>query len=167
MDRRTITIDPTETKLRRVGHVARRRMRIDGDALRNGTHTDGTLTVHISGIGSPVAGVPDSFAWNADRPIALVITRAGVDGEDVRFQVGPARQGAVDGSSLADGSGIRYVAFCYDAASHKAGGTVRETRVAAAAAPARAFLPTGRERRSILALLLDGGRIRSKGGSLA
>jgi len=70
MDRRTITIDPIATKLRRVGRVARRRMRIDGDALRNGIHTDGTLTVEISGLGSPVAGVPDSFEWRADRSVA-------------------------------------------------------------------------------------------------
>lgn len=62
MDRRTIRIDPVATKLRRVGHVARRRMRIDADALRDGRHTDGTLTVEISGLESPVAGVPDTFA---------------------------------------------------------------------------------------------------------
>jgi len=116
MDRRTITIDPVSTKLRRVGHVARRRMRIDGDELRNGTHTDGTLRVTISGLGSPVAGVPDSFEWEADRPVALVIIRSGIDGEDVSFQVGPSRFGSGSGTLLGDGTGIRYVAFCYDAA---------------------------------------------------
>src|SRR6185295_5500744 len=79
MNRRTITIDPVATKLRRVGRVSRRRMRIDAEALRNGTHTDGTLTVVISGLGSPAAGVPDTFSWQADRPIALVIIRSGVD----------------------------------------------------------------------------------------
>jgi hypothetical protein len=115
MDRRTITIDPIATKLRRVGRVARRRMRIDGDALRNGIHTDGTLTVEISGLGSPVAGVPDSFEWRADRSVALVIIRSGIDGEEVGFQVGPARSGTGRGASLGDGTGIRYVAFCYDA----------------------------------------------------
>ena len=116
MNRRTITIDPVATKLRRVGRVSRHRMRIDADALRNGTHTDGTLTVEISGLGDPAAGVPDAFVWQADRPIALVITRSGVDGEDVRFQVGPARSGVAAAGSIDDGSGIRYVAFCYDAA---------------------------------------------------
>src|SRR5213595_1693307 len=116
MDRRTITIDPVATKLRRVGRLARRRMRIEGDAVTNGTHTDGTLTVQISGLGSPVAGVPDSFEWEADRPVALVIIRSGIDGEDVSFQVGPARFGAGRGMGLGDGTGIRYIAFCYDAA---------------------------------------------------
>src|SRR4029453_10906320 len=76
MDRRTITIDPVATKLRRVGRLARRRMRIEGDAFTHGTHTDGSLPVRISGLGSPVAGVPDSFEWKADRPVALVIIRS-------------------------------------------------------------------------------------------
>jgi len=157
MNRRTITVDPVATKLRRVGRVSRRRMRIDADALRNGTHTDGTLTVVISGLGSPAAGVPDSFSWQADRPIALVIIRSGIDGEDVRFQVGPARFGVADGAGLDDGSGIRYIAFCYDAAP--------DAKPATNPAPIAAA--TGRDRRSILALLLDGGRVRSTRGSLA
>src|SRR6476659_5198967 len=88
MDRTTIEIDPRANRLRRVGRLARRRMRIDGTALTNGVHTDGTLTVAIRGLGSPVAGVPDSFEWVADRPIALVIVRSGIDGQDVAFQVG-------------------------------------------------------------------------------
>jgi hypothetical protein len=136
MDRQTITIDPTTTKLRRVGRVARRRMRIDGDALRNGTHTDGTLSVEISGLGSPVAGVPDLFEWQADRPIALVIVRTGIDGEDVSFDVGPAQHGIGRSSGANDGSGIRYVAFCYDAPVEST--TVRPTAPAPAAAPAPA-----------------------------
>jgi hypothetical protein len=156
MNRRTITIDPVATKLRRVGRVSRRRMRIDAETLRNGTHTDGTLTVVISGLGSPAAGVPDTFSWQADRPIALVIIRSGVDGEDVRFQVGPARSGVANGPDLGDGSGIRYIAFCYDAAPE----------AMPAKHPAPIASPTGRERRSILDLLLDGGRIRSPRGSL-
>src|SRR5258708_7158180 len=76
MDRTTMTIDPSAARLRRVGRLARRRMRLDSAALANGIHTDGTLTVEISGLNSPVAGVPDSFEWEADRPIALVIVRS-------------------------------------------------------------------------------------------
>lgn len=183
MDRHTITIDPTTTKLRRVGRVARRRMRIDGDELRNGTHTDGTLSVEISGLGSPVAGVPDLFEWQADRPIALVIVRTGIDGEDVSFDVGPAQHGVGRSTGAGDGSGIRYVAFCYDAPVESE--TVRPTAPAPAPAasvadeiaaivssPVRAsvaatvagsvasrpFAPTHRERRSILSLLFRGVR---------
>jgi hypothetical protein len=190
MDRRTITIDPVSTKLRRVGRLARRRMRIEGEALTNGTHTDGTLTVRISGLGSPVAGVPDSFDWEADRPVALVIIRSGIDGEDVGFQVGPARFGTGRGAGLGDGTGIRYVAFCYDAApdavavpaaavsSRPVSPVPPIVRTPAPvgfpggprpAVPANVpgFGPTGRERRSILDLLLNGGVRRSVSGSAA
>jgi hypothetical protein len=183
MDRRTIAIDPSATRLRRVGRLARRRMRIDGARLVNGLHTDGTLTVEIRGLGSPVAGIPDSFEWEADRPIALVIVRSGVDGEDVAFQVGPSRFGTGRGAMVGDGSGIRYVAFCYDAAPSQlalpvpvapeapvaaeapvalpvaaavADEAPERRRIAAAAASA----PTRRERRSILAGLLQGSAVR-------
>jgi hypothetical protein len=115
MDRTLFQLDDTTHRFRRVGRLARRRMRIEGEQLVNGTHTDGRLTVTISGLGSAFAGVPDTFDWTADRPIALVIVRAGVDGDDVSFHVGPARSGQGIGTLVGDGTGIRYVAFCYDA----------------------------------------------------
>ena len=176
MDRSLIAPDAATLRLRRVGRVARRRMRIDAAELANGTHTDGTLTVEISGLGSPVAGIPDSFEWEADRPIALVIVRSGIDGEDVDFQVGPSSHGIGRGPAVGDGTGIRYVAFCYDApVTVTAPAPVVPERVAAAspaglpapASPARrrlaaasAFAPTGRDRRSILGLLLQGPQVR-------
>jgi len=161
MDPRTIRIDPAATRLRRVGRLARRRMRIDGDALTNGVHTDGTVTVTISGLGSPVAGVPDSFEWEADRPIALVIVRAGVDGEDVSFHVGPSRFGIAQ-TAVGDGSGIRYVAFCYDAP------VAAPARWIPAVKPATAALtPLVRDRRSILSLILRGAPRRAPKGSPA
>jgi hypothetical protein len=178
MDRTTIEIDPRPTRLRRVGRLARRRMRIEGIALTNGLHTDGTVTVEISGLGSPVAGVPDSFDWEADRPIALVIVRSGIDGEDVAFQVGPSRYGTGRGATIGDGTGIQYVAFCYDAAP-SATSIVRTPApstapaalpVAAAAgseppvrrriAATSSLAPTGRDRRSILAQILRGSSVR-------
>jgi hypothetical protein len=110
------TMEPTTHRLRRVGRLARRRMRIEGAELRNGTHTDGRLTVRISGLGLASAGAPETFEWTADRPIALVIVRSGADGDDVSFQVGPLRAGTGVGARVSDGAGIRYIAFCYDAA---------------------------------------------------
>lgn len=186
MDRTTIAIDPSATKLRRVGRLARRRMRIEGDLLVNGLHTDGTLTVEISGLGSPVAGIPDSFEWEADRPIALVIVRSGIDGEDVAFQVGPSRHGIGRGATVGDGTGIRYVAFCYDAAPSAmpvvaalspapdvqpvaepvavpvaaASPVHRGIAAARSFAPTRSLAPTRRDRRSILATLLQGSSPR-------
>ena len=147
-----IRVDPATTSLRRVGRLARRRMRIDGAALRNGTHTDGTLTVEISGLGSPAAAVPETFSWQADRPIALVITRSGLDGEDVSFQVGPARSGVGGSSTVGDGTGIRYVAFCYDAPP-------------APAATGEPFAATPRERRSVLDLIRTPGGRPATGGA--
>ena len=167
--------DAAAPRLRRVGRLSRRRMRIDGAALRNGIHTDGTLTVEISGLGSPVAGVPDSFEWEADRPIALAIVRAGIDGEDVDFQVGPRLTGTGRAAAIGDGTGIRYVAFCYDAAPGPSAQLARRDESAALAAPwpaaavtparrrlaaASAFAPTRRDRRSILGLLLSGAPTR-------
>jgi hypothetical protein len=110
---------PGAARLRRLGR-ARRRMRIDGDALRNGRHTDGRLTVEISGLSSAAAGVPESFNWRANRPIALVIVRSGIDGDDVNFLVGPAVAGQGRSAGVGDGSGILYVAFCYDAEPERA-----------------------------------------------
>jgi hypothetical protein len=115
-----VQTSPGAARLRRLGRVPRRRMRIDGDALRNGRHTDGRLTVEISGLGSAAAGVPESFGWRADRPMALVIVRSGIDGDDVNFLVGPAVAGQGRSVGVGDGSGIRYVAFCYDAEPERA-----------------------------------------------
>jgi hypothetical protein len=120
MDLELIQTSPAEVRLRRLGRLARRRMRIGGDALRNGRHTDGQLTVEISELAPAAAGVPESFSWRADRPIALVIVRSGIDGDDVNFLVGPAIAGQGRSSRVGDGSGIRYVAFCYDAEIERA-----------------------------------------------
>jgi len=179
MDRNLIATDPATTRLRRVGRVARRRMRIDAADLTDGLHTDGTLTIVISGLGSPVAGSPESFEWEADRPVALVVVRSGIDGEHVEFSVGPSRRGVGRGASVGDGTGIRYIAFCYDAAPETAvlpataagdaranatpeQGPVRngEPSVRRRLAAASAFRPTARDRRSILGLLLRGSKIR-------
>jgi hypothetical protein len=162
MDRSTIKIDAASSRLRRVGRLARRRMRIEGDALRNGTHSDGTLTVEISGLGSPVAGTPDSFEWSANRPIALMIVRSGLDGDDVSFHVGPASGGIGRGAAVGDGTGIRYVAFCYDAVPAAALEPVRMPAPVPAAVPVAAFRHGGPapDRRSILAMLLQGAPSR-------
>lgn len=109
------TMEPTTHRLRRVGRLARRRMRIEGAGLRNGVHTDGRLTVRITGLGRPTAAAPATFEWSADRPVALVIIRSGEDGDDVSFQVGPLEAGTAS-VPAGDDAGIRYIAFCYDAA---------------------------------------------------
>jgi hypothetical protein len=117
-----LRIDASNHRLRRVGRLARRRMRIDADHLRNGTHTDGTLSIEIAGLepsgraSAPAPNQPDGsaiFAWRSNRPVALVIVRSGSDGEDVSFRTGPLEAGVIDPATLRKG-GIRYIAFCYD-----------------------------------------------------
>ena len=146
-------------------------MRIDGDALRNGIHTDGTLTVEISGLGSPVAGVPETFEWRADRPVALVIIRSGIDGEDVGFEVGPSRSGTGRGVERRrrHGHPLRRVLLRRHAGAGRGRGSpcFGGARGTPAAPSVRGFGPTRRERRSILGLLLQGGGRRTAGGSLA
>jgi hypothetical protein len=123
MNREVVQTKAATVRLRRLGRVARRRMRIDGDALGNGSHTNGQLTVQISGLRASTAGVPESFTWHADRPIALVIVRSGIDGDDVAFITGPAIAGEGRSAGVGDGSGIRYVAFCYDDETEKGSGS--------------------------------------------
>jgi hypothetical protein len=120
MNDEVVQTSPGAARQRRLGRVARRRLRIDGDSLRNGRHTDGRLTVDINDFGAAAAGVPESFNWRADRPIALVIVRSGIDGGDVNFLVGPAVAGNGRSAGVGDGSGILYVAFCYDAEPERA-----------------------------------------------
>ena len=143
-----LKIDASNHRLRRVGRLARRRMRIDADHLRNGTHTDGTLSIEIAGLepsGRAGTAAPHqthrraTFAWRSDRPVALVIVRSGSDGEDVSFRTGPLEAGVIDPATLRKG-GIRYVAFCYD------------TEPDAVTAPTGADAPA-----SILAQLLRAG----------
>jgi hypothetical protein len=81
--------------------------------------------VQISGLGASAAGVPESFTSQANRPIAVVIVRSGIDGDDVAFITGPAIAGEGRSAGVGDGSGIRYVAFCYDAELERASVPIR------------------------------------------
>jgi hypothetical protein len=111
MDPSTFTNDASNHRLRRVGRITRRRLRIDGADLTNGIHADGRLSVVISGIGTADEGRPEMFQWWSDRPVALVIIRSSAEGGEVSFTKGPLRWGT---GVRPGGGGIRYVAFCYD-----------------------------------------------------
>jgi hypothetical protein len=93
-------------------------MRIDQRLLRNGVHTDGHLSVEITGLaddglrgGSRTAG---TFEWRADRPVALVIVRSGADGNDVSFVTGPVAAGSLVRENVQRARSAGYIAFCYD-----------------------------------------------------
>ncbi len=113
MDSSTLRIDASNHRLRRVGRLTRRRMRIEGSNLTNGIHTDGRLSVVISGLGNADDDGAQTFQWWANRPVALVIARSGADGADVSFSTGPIRWGT-GVQRHAGGAEIGYIAFCYD-----------------------------------------------------
>jgi len=112
MDRSTHMFNASNHRLRRVGRITRRRLRIEGSDLRNGIHTDGRLSVVISGLSPIDQGRPEMFQWWSDRPVALVIIRSSGEGGEVSFTKGPVRWGT--GLRRPGDGGIRYVAFCYD-----------------------------------------------------
>ncbi len=114
MDPSTLKIDASNHRLRRVGRLTRRRMRIEGANLTNGIHTDGRLSVVISGLGADGTDSTGTFQWWANRPVALVIIRSGADGDDVSLSTGPIRWGTGT-QRPGDGAGISYIAFAYDA----------------------------------------------------
>lgn len=96
-----------ERVFRRLRRIVRRRVRVDVHVLRGTPITagDGTLSVRVrSGL------EPGSVAWEADRPVELVVLYTGCG---VRL----AGAGGLDGELVlppvpcADA----YLAFCYDA----------------------------------------------------
>ena len=112
MDLATRKIDASNHRLRRVGRLARRRMRVDGADLSNGVHTDGRLSVVISGFDAAAEGRREMFQWWSDKPVALVIVRSGVHGEAMSTSTGPIRWGT--GVRQPGDGGITHVTFCYD-----------------------------------------------------
>jgi len=112
MNRLTHRFDAPNHRLRRVGRLARRRLRIEGADLSNGIHTDGQLSVVISGFDTAVDGRREMFQWWSDRPVALVIVRSGVDGDEMSFSTGPIRWGT--GVRERGDGGLKSITFCYD-----------------------------------------------------
>jgi len=112
MNRLTHRFDAPNHRLRRVGQLARRRLRIEGADLSNGIHTDGQLSVVISGFDTAVDGRREMFQWWSDRPVALVIVRSGVDGDEMSFSTGPIRWGT--GVRERGDGGLKSITFCYD-----------------------------------------------------
>ena len=112
MDRSTHLFDASNHRLRRVGRLTRRRLRIEGGDLRNAIYTDGRLSVVIPGVGLADEDRPEMFQWWSNRPIALVIIRSTGEGGDISFTRGPVRWGTA--VRVPGDGGISYIAFCHD-----------------------------------------------------
>ena len=108
----TFRLDAPNHRLRRVGRLVRRRLRIEAADLSNGIHTDGRLSVVISGFDTAGDGRREMFQWWSDRPVALVILRSGVNGNEMSFSTGPIRWGT--GVREPGEGGLRSITFCYD-----------------------------------------------------
>jgi hypothetical protein len=111
MSRSLSRFDAPNHRLRRVGRLVRRRMRVEGADLSNGIHTDGRLSVVISGFETADRG-REMFQWWSNGPVALVITRSGADGNDMSFSTGPIRWGI--GVREPGDDGLKSITFCYD-----------------------------------------------------
>jgi hypothetical protein len=135
MNRSTPRFDAPNHRLRRVGRLVRRRLRIEGADLSNGIHTDGRLSVVISGFDTAGDGRREMFQWWSDRPVPLVIIRSGVDGNDMLFSTGPIRWGT--GVREPGDGGLKSITFCYDVEPQPQPGRARADRAGATTIPAR------------------------------
>jgi hypothetical protein len=135
MNRSTHIFDAPNHRLRRVGRLARRRLRIEGADLSNGVHTDGRLSVVISGFDTAGDARREMFQWWSDRPVALVIVRSGVDGDDMSFSTGPIRWGT--GVREPGDHGLKSITFCYDIEPQAQPGRARGDRAGVTTIPAR------------------------------
>jgi hypothetical protein len=135
MNRSIQKFDVPNHRLRRVGRLARRRLRIEGADVSNGIHTDGRLSVVISGFDTAGDGRREMFQWWSDRPVALVIVRSGVDGNDMSFSTGPIRWGT--GVREPGDGGLKSITFCYDVEPQAQPSRARADRAGVTTIPAR------------------------------
>ena len=131
----TQRFDAPNHRLRRVGRLARRRMRIEGADLSNGIHTDGRLSIVISGFDTAGDGRREIFQWRSDKPVALVIIRSGDEGEELSISTGPIRWGT--GIRQSGDGGLRSITFCYDIEPQVQPGQASADRARVIAIPAR------------------------------
>lgn len=88
--------------------------KLEGAALSNGTHTDGTLSVTISNFENSSGGTPGSFDWSSNIGVDAVFVKAGSDKHHL-YVYDPESTGDTDlGPQAGSGNGISHISFCYD-----------------------------------------------------
>jgi len=88
--------------------------KLEGGALGDGTHTDGTLEVTISNFQNSSSGNPGSFDWSSNIGVDAVLVKAGNDKHNL-FVYSPESTGDTDlGPQAGQGNGISHISFCYD-----------------------------------------------------
>ena len=82
--------------------------KIEGSDLKNGTYTDGTLTVNATF--TTAENEPKSISWTSNIPVYFVCVKGGPSGVETTYG-----EGVKEGSALTapDNKGISHVAFYY------------------------------------------------------
>ena len=83
-------------------------LKLEGGALSDGTHGDGTLSVTISNLTS------NSFDWSSNIGVDAVIVKTGADGTNL-YRYDPPSESTGDTNLVTPGeNGISHISFCYD-----------------------------------------------------
>ncbi|HEU0235178.1 MAG TPA: hypothetical protein VFR14_01925 [Candidatus Limnocylindrales bacterium] len=89
--------------------------RLQDARLADGTYSDGTLTVTISGFAQSGSGTPGSFDWSSNVGVDAVFVKAGSDKHNLYRYAPEATSGEDLGPQAGKGNGISHISFCYDA----------------------------------------------------
>ena len=82
--------------------------KLEGSALVNGAHTDGSLTVTISNL------TANGFDWSSNIGVDSVIVKSGQAGTNL-YRYDPPAESTGDAELVTPGgSGISHITFCYD-----------------------------------------------------
>jgi hypothetical protein len=88
--------------------------KLEGAQLADGTYSDGTLEVTISGYVASDSGTPGSFDWTSNIGVDAVFVKAGSDKHNL-YVYDPESLGDTDLDPQAgNGNGISHISFCYD-----------------------------------------------------
>lgn len=89
--------------------------RLQDTQLADGTWSDGTLTVAISGFTESASGTPGSFDWSSNVGVDAVFVKAGSDKHSLYRYEPEATSGEDLGPQAGKGNGVSHISFCYDA----------------------------------------------------
>jgi len=90
-------------------------LRLQDARLADGSYSDGTLTVTISGFAQSTSGTPGSFDWSSNVGVDAVFVKAGNDKHNLYRYEPEATSGEDLGPQAGKGNGISHISFCYDA----------------------------------------------------
>ena len=88
--------------------------KLDAAGLRDGTYSDGTLTVTIANYHQSATPTPGSFDWSSNIGVDAVFVKAGSTQHNL-YNYSPESKGDTDlEPQPGQGNGISHISFCYD-----------------------------------------------------